>query len=89
MYFKPYSQGFVNVRFPQGTAIYASRPHIRPQCKSQQIPKNVYSGSPHQQHVFLGTKFVMKEQKANNTKDSFREDKQDWVTFPTRYQHVL
>lgn len=41
------------------------------------------------QHVFLGTKFVMKEQKANNTKESFREDKQDWATFPTRYQHVL
>lgn len=36
----------------------------------------------------------MKEQKASNTKDSFRgagrgKKKQDWDTFPTRYQNAF
>lgn len=43
----------------------------------------------HTGSIIFGTKFVMKEQKASNTKDSFREEKQDWDTFPTRYQNVF
>lgn len=51
--------------------------HILGHSVSFKQYQRICMDADHTGNIFLGTKYFMKEKKANNTQDSFKKEKQD------------